>query len=185
MKITLAILFSLLLCSPLISFADAEWVRVHKSMDDSGIIIRGNGQAYFIEKGIGCLSFRRYEGRDVLISSPGLFLGIGSKLVIPDLDQECRIRNSEPIFDLGSPASITSSPNADQLVSTTCEDGHWILSIKSNGELITLEDGSIWQVDSLDTIYTGIWLPITNITVCGNTMINTDDGERVGVSKIR
>ena len=42
-----------------------ELVTVVKilSNDDHGIIVRSNGDAYQIEKGVGCLSFSRYEGR--------------------------------------------------------------------------------------------------------------------------
>ena len=83
------------------SFASAEWVYVEKvlSNDDNGIIVRANGEAYQIEKGTGCLSFWRYEGRRVLVSSPGMFLGAGSELILPDADQKCRIWDSK-FFDL-------------------------------------------------------------------------------------
>lgn len=43
--------------------------------------------------------------------------------------------------------------------------GHWIRSKASNGGLIVLEDGSMWEINSVDRIGTALWLPITNIAV--------------------
>lgn len=61
-------------------------------------------------------------------------------------------------------------------------DGHWIESVTGDGEIIKLEDGSVWQIDSLDTIDTALWLPVSDITVVesrgGYLLINTDDGEK-------
>ncbi len=72
-----------------------EAVFVKKVMDDRAIIIRANGEVYLIEKGVGCLSLWRFEGRRVYVSSPRQFLGVGSRLLIPDADQQCRIWSSE------------------------------------------------------------------------------------------
>jgi len=261
--------------------AGAEWVLVAKVLDDDdkGIIVRNNGDAYVIEKGVGCLSFWRYEGKRVLISSPGIFLGVGSKLILPDAGQECRIWDSKALgqwsppssrrfpqpqqsagslpkedililqialralgYQLGEPDGIfgektrrtllqfqkenglpqtgkvntgttlqmsrkihekyANTPDALELAinllnvgkrtrtrsygSSGCEDGHWISSVSGGGEIIMLEDGSVWQVDSIDTIDTSLWLPIENIIVCDEiTMINTDNGEKVGVTRLK
>ena len=60
--------------------------------------------------------------------------------------------------------------------------GHWIKSKSDDGAIITLEDGSVWQVDPLDRIDASLWLPITDITVVesddGYLLVNTDDGEK-------
>jgi hypothetical protein len=81
------------------AFAGAEAVYIYKVLesDDKAIIMRRNGEAYLIEKGVGCLSLWRYEEKTALVVSSGLFAGIGSSLVIPDEDQECRIWNAEQI----------------------------------------------------------------------------------------
>ena len=42
--------------------------------------------------------------------------------------------------------------------------GHWIKN-NASGKLITLEDGSMWQVNTLDQIDTALWLEITDVTV--------------------
>jgi hypothetical protein len=65
-----------------------------------------------------------------------------------------------------------------------CEDGHWIKSVSSDGEIVLLEDGSVWQVDSADAIDSALWLPTTNIVACDDKLINTDDGETVEAVRI-
>ena len=72
------------------SIASSEYVLVVKILDDDdkAIVQRRNGDQYLIEKGIGCLSLFRYEGKIVVINSPGLFAGIGSHLIIPSLIME-------------------------------------------------------------------------------------------------
>jgi hypothetical protein len=78
-------------------FAAAEFVTVVKVLEDGdkGIIQRSNGERWLIEKGVGAISFWRYEGKKVLISSPGIFCGVGSKVILPDADQEARIWKAE------------------------------------------------------------------------------------------
>jgi hypothetical protein len=65
-----------------------------------------------------------------------------------------------------------------------CESGHWIDSVAGNGSIIKLENGSLWKVDDVDTITSTLWLPISQITVCGTKMINVDDSESVGVTRL-
>lgn len=163
--------------------AASEWVHLYKAMNDDAIVVRKNGDAYQIEKGVGCLSLWQFEGKAILISSPGLFLGVGSELILPDSDQKCRIWDSS---SLGSIEGLTApSQSQPSQQSSGCGDGHWIQSIAGNGEIIKLEDGSIWQVDSVDTVISSIWLPISNITICGSYLINTDDGEKVSATRLK
>ena len=78
-----------------------QWpvLGVHRGLpnDDKGIIARANGEEYLIEKGVGCLSFWRFEGKRVLVTYPGVFGGVGSRLVLPDVDQSCRIWSAEQL----------------------------------------------------------------------------------------
>jgi len=76
-----------------------EAVAVLKVMDTDykAIIQRGNGEMYLVEYGIGVISIWRYEGKVVLIHSPGLFCGVGSSIILPDEDQKARIWNAEQI----------------------------------------------------------------------------------------
>lgn len=77
--------------------ARVEEVYVAKVFDssDKALIVRRNGEVYLIEKGVGCLSLWLFEGKTVLVYSPGTFAGVGSRVLIPDRGQECRIWDSE------------------------------------------------------------------------------------------
>ncbi|MGI9056479.1 MAG: hypothetical protein ACR2F2_11835 [Pyrinomonadaceae bacterium] len=68
---------------------------------------------------------------------------------------------------------------------TGCDSGHWIDSVSEDGNIIKLEDGSIWEVDSVDTIISTLWLPITEVMVCDDKIINTDDNESVSVTQLK
>ncbi len=93
-------------------YAGTEYVTLIKVLDDSdqGIIERSNGERWLIEKGIGAISFWRYEGEKILIYSPGMFCGLGSKIILPDSGQEARIWNAELVnFRGGGTVNATSS----------------------------------------------------------------------------
>ncbi len=66
-------------------------------------------------------------------------------------------------------------------------DGHWIDEVSGSGAIVTLEDGSMWEISSMDRIDTSLWLPITDITVLEADrpigeyrylLVNTEDGEK-------
>ena len=66
--------------------------------------------------------------------------------------------------------------------------GHWIKSKGAGGKIITLEDGSRWEISPLDRITSILWLPITNITITESNkgfpgynylLIAKDDKEQV------
>jgi hypothetical protein len=268
MKRPLVAVMILIACST--AHAEVEAVTVRKAMDDKAIIVTSNGGIYLIEKGVGCLSLWRYEGKRVYVNSPGLFLGVGSSLLIPDADQQCRIWNSEslgsesprnsssasptgrdetialiqralrilgyevvadgvltdktkeafaryqaskghPQTDAGRQQSLLSlgidvlskqppAPDALQVgtglyraanasgnpsSNAGCVEGHWVSSVLDDGTLIKLEDGSIWEVDPLDTIHSMLWLPIDRILICGHTLIKSNNGEKVRATPLK
>jgi len=69
--------------------------------------------------------------------------------------------------------------------SSGCESGHWVESVSGDGQIVKLEDGSIWQVDPVDAIDSMLWLPTTEIVVCDDKLINTDDNESVEATRLR
>ena len=149
-------------------YAGVEYVYIKKTIDDYAIIVRKDGNTYLIEKGIGCLSLWRFEGEVVLIKSPGIFLGLGSELLIPDVNQECRIRNSEY---LGSESSCTKE--------------HWIKSKSNDGAIIILEDESVWEVNIVDRIHSILWIPTENVIVCNGKMVNLNNGNKINVIRLK
>jgi hypothetical protein len=68
---------------------------------------------------------------------------------------------------------------------SACEDGHWIGEVLADGKILKLEDGSIWQVDPVDTVTSSIWLPVSDVIVCDDKIVNVDDGETVGARRMR
>ena len=70
-------------------------------------------------------------------------------------------------------------------VMAECESGHWVRSVTPDGTIVLLEDGSVWEVDLPDSVMTRLWLPTTEILVCGDRLINTDDGETVYAARLR
>lgn len=69
--------------------------------------------------------------------------------------------------------------------SSGCESGHWVDSVSSDGDIVKLEDGSIWEVDAVDAIDSALWLPTTDIVACDDKLINTEDNETVSARRIR
>jgi hypothetical protein len=82
-------------------------------------------------------------------------------------------------------ALLASLPLVLPSLALACEDGHWIDSVSSDGRIIILEDGSVWEVDSLDRIDSSLWLPMSEIVACDDKLINTDDDEVVDATRIR
>lgn len=99
-KLSMAIVCLCLFCQillPSYAFADnfeAVYLYNYSSLDNMALIVRSNGDIYAINYGIGALSIWRYKGGAVYISSPGIFLGVGSTLVLPN-GKTARIWGSE------------------------------------------------------------------------------------------
>ena len=165
------IIFKVILFS--IVYAGTEYVYVQKIIGDKAVIVRANGEVYLIEKGVGCISFWRYEGKVVLVHFPGIFLDVGSKLLIPDLNQMCRIWSSKYI------GSIKTFKGRE------CLEEHWIESKSSDGSIIILEDGSVWEVDGVDRVDSSLWLTADEVIVCNGSMINLSNGEKVNVMRLK
>jgi len=66
-----------------------------------------------------------------------------------------------------------------------CESGHWVDSVLSDGEIVKLEDGSIWQIDSVDTVDSSLWLETDDVTVCEGKLVNIDDHSSVGAHRFK
>ena len=88
------------------------------------------------------------------------------------------------------PAGSTKSDGQSALTGddyTGAGGGHWINEVSNNGGIVTLEDGSLWQINAADRVDTALWLPTTNIMVLESRspvgdykyiLVNKDDGEK-------
>lgn len=66
-----------------------------------------------------------------------------------------------------------------------CEGGHWIDAVLGDGQLVKLEDGTLWQVSPGEEITSALWLPTTEIVACDDKLINVEDNEIVEAMQIR
>lgn len=103
-----------------------------------------------------------------------------SKLSSEDLS---RVRQAEQNAAADSKKRQPSSAPQPTRAERACEDGHWIESASDDGEIIVLEDGSVWEVDSIDTVTSSLWLPLSSILICDGRLINTDDDEMVSAEQ--
>ena len=82
-----------------------EFVLVQTVSGDTAVVVRSNGATYFIEKSGGCQSLSEFAARRVVIDSSARFLDAGSKLLLPEVDQSCRIVASTNLEPADSPGS--------------------------------------------------------------------------------
>jgi hypothetical protein len=67
----------------------------------------------------------------------------------------------------------------------TYESQSWLDAVLADGQILKLEDGSLWKVDPSDTVTSALWLPISDVIVCDDTIVNVDDEETVHVRRLR
>jgi hypothetical protein len=167
------------------ALAGAEYVMLIKVLenDDQGIIERRNGERWLIEKGIGALSFWHYEGKQILIYSTGLFCGIGSKVILPDVGQQARIWNAEPIALAGRSQNGAGLAVGDQIESQIDGDFEgW------EGEtVLKLTNGQLWQQTEYYYHYYYAFMPNVIIlkTTTGYKMLVDGIPKAVGVTQLK
>jgi hypothetical protein len=84
-----------------------------------------------------------------------------------------------PLCVLALMGAVAGSP------AHACEDGHWLQEVLADGQILKLEDGTLWKVDPTDTPTSSLWLPPSDVLVCDDKIVNVDDGESVEVVRIR
>jgi hypothetical protein len=88
--------------------------------------------------------------------------------------------------DAGRLIAAAAVAGALALASTSamaCDAGYSISSVLSDGEVIVLDDGSVWHTD--DAATAGTWAAGSDIAVCSDKLINLDDEEEVDVDRLR
>lgn len=95
---------------------------------------------------------------------------------------DCRINHMPTYGDIPPFPSTKRTPARR---TSSCETGLSIESVMSDGSIIKLDDGSVWEVDDVDTVDSSLWLETTDITACADKLINTEDNETVGAHRIK
>ena len=54
-----------------------------------------------------------------------------------------------------------------------------ISEVYANGKIIKMIDGSVYQVWDYDSITSSIWLPMTDVVITDDRIINVEDNESV------
>ena len=147
---SLTVLFLALLMLAGSAQAAEEWVMLNSAVQGENklVIVRQNHEAFQIEHGTGCAGLWRYRGRPVMIQSPGPFLTPGAEIVLPNEDQRCRIWDSKP---------LGYRPSADAETPADCRPGYWLQNIAPNGEMLILQDNSLWAVLPADQPELRFW----------------------------
>ncbi|AFT96748.1 hypothetical protein AMBAS45_16435 [Alteromonas macleodii str. 'Balearic Sea AD45'] len=78
-----------------------------------------------------------------------------------------------------------SSSRAGYAANKPATGEYFISRVSNGGGIISLSDGSIWQVNTIDKIDSMLWLPTSTVIVIndsyGYSMVNLDDGTNVRV----
>ncbi len=111
---------------------------------------------------------------------------LGGAKTYGDVNAAQRAKDAETQLLLGILGQQLQQLNPQQSLTSGCDTGHWVKKVVDSGRFVFLENGSVWEVSSIDRIDTTLWLPVTDITICdGNTLINTDDQEKVSARRLR
>jgi hypothetical protein len=67
----------------------------------------------------------------------------------------------------------------------SCDDGYAIEAVLDDGNVIKLDDGSLWEVEPSDAVTASLWSASDDVLVCDDKIINVDAEETVHVDQIR
>jgi hypothetical protein len=93
---------------------------------------------------------------------------------------------SESGLTVASPGQPMNSRAGKSVIPTGAAAKHWIKSNIDHGRYLLLDDGSLWEIASLDRIDASLWLAMSDITVVASQgdypgydylLISTDDKE--------
>jgi hypothetical protein len=93
------------------SAGDVELAYLVRPLDGNrGVLVRADGTAWEISKGVGCPGLETTEGTRVLVESEGAFLRpYDSWLIFPD-GQRCKIHDSRPL------GPLENAPDVDDVI---------------------------------------------------------------------
>lgn len=91
---------------------------------------------------------------------------------------------TQPLSNVNPLPQRHSTESAQPAKTKGCESGHWVDSVLSDGEIVKLEDGSIWRVEGADTVDSSLWLSTDDVIVCDGKLIDTDDHTTVNATRM-
>lgn len=79
---------------------------------------------------------------------------------------------------------------SSSVYNSNAEQAHWLKSNIDNGKYLSLEDGTMYEVEPGDRIDASLWLPFSSLIIIDEgglydyLIINTDDDEKVHAKKV-
>ena len=143
-------------------------------------------KAYYMGKLMESYSAAQAERlRQIRAGNPSTATEVTAPAATVAAKKQARAFDPSTAKPVAAPASIAS---AKKRVYADEGGEHWIDKNIDDGEMLLLEDGSLWEVEPGDTIDAMLWLPTSDITVLRSDkgspgydymLVNTDDGEKV------
>ena len=100
--------------------------------------------------------------------------------------RELEAINQRPQSQIDDLSSLAKKKFRNNVASSRgCESGHWVDSVSDDGDIVKLEDGSVWEIAAVDTVDSMLWLPTTDIIACDDKLINTEDNETVEATRLK
>ena len=96
-----------------------------------------------------------------------------------------RLPQPSPAARPVDPQRPTARTRPQVTTTSSCEAEHWVETVTDDGHIVKLEDGSIWEIDLADRVTVSLWLPTTDIVMCSDKLINTEDGETAQATRLQ
>ena len=61
----------------------------------------------------------------------------------------------------------------------------YISSVSSDGGVVKLADGSIYEIDTIGQIHTMLWLPVQRVLKMPGSLLNLGNGQKVQATPLR
>jgi hypothetical protein len=125
--------------------------------------------------------------RSEYVADEQILLTNGKTLALDELRRQWALATGEASNPLPPTAAVPIAPlhsvsklvlqGFGRSVRGSCEDDHSIRTVSGDGEIVILDDGSVWEVDFSDRVESALWLSSENIIACDGKLINTDQNE--------
>jgi hypothetical protein len=128
------------------------------------------------------------EERVIAACFSGFTMGANGKAAVNPMNFDKYLINkeeSQPLPEEHQSSLPKGNLRQNYTSSRGCVSGHWVDSVSDDGDIVKLEDGSVWEIAAVDTVDSMLWLPTTDIIACDDKLINTEDNETVEATRLK
>jgi hypothetical protein len=136
-------------------------------------------------------AIRDLGGDEVMVIAAcfsGFTMGANGKAAVNPMNFDKYLINkeeSQPLPEEHQSSLPKGNLRQNYTSSRGCVSGHWVDSVSDDGDIVKLEDGSVWEIAAVDTVDSMLWLPTTDIIACDDKLINTEDNETVEATRLK